>query len=193
MVHKHVIEAIDKTLRDIMKSVDPSLKDKSFGGKCLVFGGDWRQILPVVKHGSESDAINACLFRSNLWKNIKLLKLTINQRVVNNPSTNNSGFAEFLLKVGEAKTPYSSEIISLPESICSKSTSLENYINELQPLSKWTIVASKNEDVDEINNLLMTKFEGEEHTYFSSNTLVDNQNERQFTEEFLASLQISGK
>ena len=31
-----------------MKTVDPILEEKSFGGKVVVFGGDFHQILPVV-------------------------------------------------------------------------------------------------------------------------------------------------
>ena len=43
MTHKHVAECIDRTLRDICSC------DFPFGGKVMVFGGDFRQILPVIK------------------------------------------------------------------------------------------------------------------------------------------------
>ena len=43
-----------------------------------MFGGDFRQILPVIRHGTEADVVSACLNRSPLWSNIKVLKLTIN-------------------------------------------------------------------------------------------------------------------
>jgi ATP-dependent DNA helicase PIF1 len=46
MVHRHSVEAVDRTLRDLTGC--PS----SFGGIPIVFGGDFRQILPVVPHGS---------------------------------------------------------------------------------------------------------------------------------------------
>ena len=43
MAHRHLLEALDRTLRDIM------MDDQPFGGKVLVLGGDFRQILPVVR------------------------------------------------------------------------------------------------------------------------------------------------
>ena len=76
MTHRHTFEAVDKTLKDIMKAIDPSLKEKPFGGKVIVFGGDFRQILPVVIKGSRQDIVGSCLRRSTLWTHIKLITLT---------------------------------------------------------------------------------------------------------------------
>ena len=42
MIHRHAFEAVDRTLRDLMKAIDPSLEKKPFGGKVVVFGGDFR-------------------------------------------------------------------------------------------------------------------------------------------------------
>ncbi|KAG7990742.1 hypothetical protein I3843_02G039400 [Carya illinoinensis] len=46
MSRKESIEALDKMLKDINDS------ELSFGGKVIVFGGDFRQILPVVPKGT---------------------------------------------------------------------------------------------------------------------------------------------
>ncbi|XP_028551783.1 uncharacterized protein LOC114579918 [Dendrobium catenatum] len=43
MVKRTAIESLDRTLRDIMNN------SKYFGGKIIVFGGDFRQVLPVVR------------------------------------------------------------------------------------------------------------------------------------------------
>jgi len=48
MMHKHCFEAVDRTFRDILKKVDSRNKHIPFGGKVVVFGGDFRQILPVM-------------------------------------------------------------------------------------------------------------------------------------------------
>ena len=48
MSNKHVAECVDRSLRDICSSGIP------FGGKVVVFG-DFRQIVPVIKHGSRAD------------------------------------------------------------------------------------------------------------------------------------------
>jgi len=51
MAHKHVFEAVNRTLQHVMGVVDPTLKDMFFGGKVVVMGGDFRQILLVVPRG----------------------------------------------------------------------------------------------------------------------------------------------
>jgi hypothetical protein len=47
MTKRQSIEALDNSLCDIMDR--PEL---SFGGKTVVFGGDFRQVLPIVRRGS---------------------------------------------------------------------------------------------------------------------------------------------
>ncbi|XP_076903521.1 uncharacterized protein LOC143558591 [Bidens hawaiensis] len=42
MIHKHAFEALDRTFKDILKS------DSLFGGKVVVFGGDFRQIFRLL-------------------------------------------------------------------------------------------------------------------------------------------------
>ncbi len=51
MAHKHVFEAVNRTLQHVMGVVDPALKDMLFGGKVVVMEGDFRQILLVVPRG----------------------------------------------------------------------------------------------------------------------------------------------
>ncbi|XP_048634098.1 uncharacterized protein LOC106404100 [Brassica napus] len=51
MMSKHCFEALDRTMCDIMNTTD----DKPFGGKTVVFGGDFRQILPVIPRGNRAD------------------------------------------------------------------------------------------------------------------------------------------
>jgi len=43
MQHKYNMEAVDRTLRDILNT-----SGKPFGGLTFVFGGDFKQILPVI-------------------------------------------------------------------------------------------------------------------------------------------------
>lgn len=62
MNHRFLLEALDRSLRDILSSTLP------FGGKPLILAGDFRQILPVVKRGSRAETVNAAIYRSPLWK-----------------------------------------------------------------------------------------------------------------------------
>ncbi|KAF7807930.1 ATP-dependent DNA helicase PIF1 [Senna tora] len=71
MAHRHCFEALDRTLRDIMKSQNPELSQHPFGGKVVVFGGDFRQILPVIPRASRQDIVLASLNDSYLWSSYK--------------------------------------------------------------------------------------------------------------------------
>ncbi|KAH1203302.1 ATP-dependent DNA helicase PIF4 [Glycine max] len=79
MAHKFCFEALDQTLRDIIK--EKKNPNKIFGGKVIVFGGDFRQILPVIPRGSRSDIINATINSSYLWPSCEVLTLTKNMRI----------------------------------------------------------------------------------------------------------------
>lgn len=64
-----------------MASVHPHLEHVPFGGKVFVFGGDFRQVLPVVVRGDAGKVLDACFKSSHLWRNIIVQRLTINMRV----------------------------------------------------------------------------------------------------------------
>ncbi|XP_052620980.1 uncharacterized protein LOC128126869 [Lactuca sativa] len=68
MVHKHAFEALDRALRDVCKFDKSTNSDIPFGGKAIVFGGDFRQILPVVQGGSRQNIVNASLSSSYIWQ-----------------------------------------------------------------------------------------------------------------------------
>ncbi|KAL7611263.1 hypothetical protein Lser_V15G13383 [Lactuca serriola] len=55
MVHKHAFEALDRTFKDLLRCVNSTISNIPFGGKVIVFGGDFRQILPVVPGGSRQN------------------------------------------------------------------------------------------------------------------------------------------
>ena len=75
MMDKVVYEAVDRMLQDVCETSDP------FGGKVVVLAGDWRQILPVVQHGSRSQVVNSTLVRSNLWRHFVVHHFDTNMRV----------------------------------------------------------------------------------------------------------------
>ncbi|XP_028112446.1 uncharacterized protein LOC114310602 [Camellia sinensis] len=70
--------------------------DYPFGGKIMVFGGDFRQVLPVVPKGTKAETIAASIVKSPLWSHIQILRLKQNMR-----SINDQQFGEFLLRVGD--------------------------------------------------------------------------------------------
>jgi ATP-dependent DNA helicase PIF1 len=66
MAHKHVFEAVNHTLQHVMGVVDPTLKDMLFGGKVVVMGGDFKQILLVVSRGKRGQIVDASFKRSTV-------------------------------------------------------------------------------------------------------------------------------
>ncbi|XP_057444082.1 uncharacterized protein LOC130736257 [Lotus japonicus] len=61
MLNKNCFEALDRTLRDIMRLEDERNMDKPFGSKVVVLGGDFRQILPVIPKGGRQDIVHQSL------------------------------------------------------------------------------------------------------------------------------------
>jgi hypothetical protein len=50
-----------------------------FGGKLIIFGGDFRQTLPIIQHGTQLDIINSSMKNSpTIWRYITTLRLTKN-------------------------------------------------------------------------------------------------------------------
>ena len=99
MTHKLCFEALDKSLRDIIKGKSSS--DHIIGGKVIVLGGDFRQILPVIPRGSRSDIVHATINSSYLWDNCQVLilskticiyKATCNQQIRKKLPNLHSGF-----------------------------------------------------------------------------------------------------
>ena len=111
MSNKFVAECVDRSLRDLCSF------DLLFGGKVMVFGGDFRQIPPVVKHGSRADVASVCLNRSLIWRYVKVMKLSINirlRKLSSQAAMEVSEFSNFLLRVGEGTQPENEEqMISL--------------------------------------------------------------------------------
>ena len=90
MMHRYCFEAFDRTMRDIMRVVDENNLKKPFGGKVVILGGDFRQILPVVRKATRRDIIKASVNSSNLWHCYKVLKLTRNMRLIDDGTSNSA-------------------------------------------------------------------------------------------------------
>ncbi|XP_010667795.1 uncharacterized protein LOC104884796 [Beta vulgaris subsp. vulgaris] len=107
MMHKYCFEALDRSLRDIMRSVDRNNMHQPFGGKVTVFGGDLRQILPVVPKGTRQHIVFASVNSSYLWDSCKVLTLTRNMRLQSSSSKSSADelreFSEWILSVGDDK------------------------------------------------------------------------------------------
>ncbi|XP_019261130.1 PREDICTED: uncharacterized protein LOC109239080 [Nicotiana attenuata] len=85
MAKKEMIEALDLLLRDLMETT------MLFGGKVIVFSGDFRQTLPVVRGGQREDFVRESLLCSEIWHQLEKLQLSENMRTKTDPA-----FCEYL-------------------------------------------------------------------------------------------------
>jgi len=65
MQHKHAPNAVDRTIRDLFHK-----HNNPFGGITMLFGGDFRQTLPIIQRGSREQIIAASIRRSTLWQHV---------------------------------------------------------------------------------------------------------------------------
>jgi len=74
MMNKLCFEAFDRTLRDIMKNIDDTNNKKPFDGKMVVLGGDFMQILPMVKKTCKYDVVKSTINYYELYKHCNVFK-----------------------------------------------------------------------------------------------------------------------
>ena len=216
MTHRHVFEAVDRTLKDLMKTVDPENEHRPFGGKLMVFGGDFRQIPPVIKQGRREETVGACLKRSSLWPHIQHLRLSANMRLLRNANApdieEQTEFANWLLQVGDGRVPgpspdhgISTTITLPPQMVMPANADIDSLIAKVYPdlnrnvgnaqyLNKRAVLCPTNDDVDEVNNRIMSAIDGESRDFLSQDSVIDDEDgrgENLFPVEFLQGLKSS--
>lgn len=66
--------------------------DALFGGKIVVFGGNFRQVLPIVPRATRPETVDARLVRSYLWPQMCIFRLFENMRAQVDASLVTSSF-----------------------------------------------------------------------------------------------------
>lgn len=166
MMQKTVYEAIDRSFRDIMKEKDSRLAQVPFGGKIMILGGDFRQMLPVIPRGSRRAVVEACVNQSNLWEYFRVFHLTANVRV--GPEL--LEWSNYLLSVGEGQ---GGESIPVPEPVHKVSTVDELIqavfpdMNDPTTFNGRAILTLLNTDVSMINDKVLRAFPGDAREYQS--------------------------
>ena len=106
MMHRFLLSAIDNALRWIRKVNVP------FGGVILLLGGDWKQLLPVVR-GVPRDCtlyaqLEACIQNHRLYDQFQHIVLKENMR-----ARKDAAFVDFLERVGNSLSTLTVRIFSL--------------------------------------------------------------------------------
>jgi ATP-dependent DNA helicase PIF1 len=217
MMHRFCFEALDRTMRDLMSSVNPQAETKPFGGMTVVLGGDFRQILPVVRKGNRQDILSSAVNSSDLWSYCRVLRLTKNMRLgsstVQSEEEEIKNFADWILSIGNGETgpeEYGEYVIDIPQDLLIQNCSdpLMSLINFTYPdlltnmknpsfFQDRGILAPTLEAVEHVNDYLMSIIPGAEKEYLSYDSACksDSNSEIQpewFTPEFLNDIKCSG-
>lgn len=200
MQHRHAFEAVDRTLKDIRNS------EELFGGLPSVLGGDFLQILPVVKHGSRSDVVHAALPSSFLWDAIvpNMLRLQKNMRLANDEE--NEAFALWQRLLARGALNDSEENVEIPPQLRLEENTLPSLLLHTYPdialpqgdtyFKNRCILCPRNRECHEFNDILLDMFPGEAVDLWSVDTALDREtqlpSEEMCPQEILHSLQPSG-
>ncbi|KAM0870511.1 hypothetical protein ACQ4PT_039955 [Festuca glaucescens] len=221
MTQRRCFEAVDRSLKDILSADDSSRADLPFGGKTVVLGGDFRQVLPVIEGGSRGDVIDSSLIRSPLWDQVTVLKLWMNMRLSNphiseEQSRELTSFADWVLAVGDGTVPMTTrEGEASPSWICipndvallsdadPKGTIIDaiyesfaqNY-NDPAYLGSRAIVCPTNSNTDDINDILLSKVPGDVTHFDSCDTICQSMDhvadaDLLYSPEFLHGIELS--
>jgi hypothetical protein len=176
-------QALDRTMRDLCDN-----DDVPFGGKTIVFGGDFQQTLPVIPGGTPEDVIFHSLPRSHLWHSMRVLNLQINMRLLNSSLSESarneeSSFANWLLSVGHGEAIASDgsiafdprmQVSSVDELIDNVYPNLANAVPPPHYFLDRIVLAPRNTDVNNLNDDVLRKLPGEEVVLYSAD-YVDNE------------------
>ena len=198
MQHKHVFECVDRSLREVIGV------DRNFGGITVVFTGDWRQCLPIIKRGGRGDVVNACLKSSYLWKSMIVKNLIRNMRV--EQKGENIEFSDLLLKIGDGDILENKELgenmVNLPQDLFIDSshgddlvaeifTNFEKRYRDVSWVRSRAILCPTNEECKFINQILLDKLPGDGIVYKSCDSVNDNE-AHMYPTEFLNTIDLQG-
>jgi hypothetical protein len=130
MQNRLCVEAVDRSLRDLRGVELP------FGGISMIFGGDFRQTLPVVKRANIFVQAKLCMLNSHLWTTVKTFCLNRNVRLLGLNEDNDDPrliqFNQWLLDIGEGnlQTEFTEEV-QLNYEIIYKAQSMEELITSM--------------------------------------------------------------
>lgn len=217
MVHKFCFEALDRSMRDILRFSNPASMEQPFGGKVVIFGGDFRQILPVIPKGSRQDIVLSTINSSYLWSHCRVLSLTRNMRLQVGRNINVEelrDFSEWILRIGDGIEggPNDGEAtIEIPEDLLIKDVvgdPIDAIVQAIYPrilenlddpkfFQDRAILAPTLECVELVNEHMLSLMAGEEKIYLSCDSICKSDlnmqtNQELYTSDFLNSIKCSG-
>ncbi|KAL4603641.1 hypothetical protein ACB092_10G139100, partial [Castanea dentata] len=157
----------------------------------VVLGGDFRQILPLVRKGRRDDIVQSSISKSYLWIDCHVFKLQTNMRLLQNnlsrvETSSIKDFSEWILKIGNGELGEGDgdNNISIPSDLIIQPSEnpmhdiidttypgLENKYTDPSYLQDRAILAPTNEVVEELNDYIVSSLNGEVHENLSSDSI----------------------
>ena len=184
LLHQLYLEALDRTLRDLMN------KPKTpFGGKIIILAGDFRQCLPVVPGANRATIVDTCINRSHLWNHFQVHSLTENMRVMASGNKLLEQFDQWTLSLGNGTANDKEEKVTIQDDMITQisanttvnktveNTCMREFCQHVFPnmeknltdprwLEGRAVLASTNSEVDTINDLMETMMPGASTQFF---------------------------
>ncbi|KAL2970943.1 hypothetical protein AAZX31_15G165500 [Glycine max] len=182
----------------------------------MVFGGDFRQILPVIPRGSRTDIVNATINSSYLWNHCHVLTLLKNMCLEANTDATDreetAAFAEWILNIGDGIVGQQNDgycSIEIPTDLLiteyddplyaivnSTFPNLSHHHTNPEYFQTRAILASTNETIQQINDYILSLIPGDQMEYLSADYVdksetLKSSHFRSLTTKFLNSLTTS--
>jgi hypothetical protein len=193
------LDAINKLCQTTMKN------DLPYGGKVLLLGGDFRQYLPVVKHGNRVQATESAIINNTTWPLFRQIQLVQNMRTV----PGSQEFTDWLINLGNGTLPETprlnnQELIEIPPDFLDMQTNIMEHVfghpsqllddGVADRICNRAILCPKNEDCRLINNNIVSKMPGPLKVYKSIDTMDSEDPEEiaNYPAEILNTFDVSG-
>jgi len=191
MAPSHASNAVDKFLKLLMNN------NKPFGNKIILFGGDFRQCLPIYRHAPRAAIVQLSIKYSPHWCHFRVFRLTTNVRCID------QNYNQWLLQVGNGliTCELGNDLIELPQNIVMENSLIEHTFgkvlaaSDVSDFASSAILCPTNDAVNKLNEKVLEILDGDLlHTFESIDSIdTDDEQERMnFPVEFLNSLNPSG-
>jgi len=198
MQHKVCFEAVNRTLNDVCNSGNQQL----FGGIPTVLGGDFAQILPVIRRGTRQSTVLASIQHCSIWPHLHILKLKTSMRMM--ASEVNQVYLTFLrdmvtnpLHHGKLHLPAYIRQVSTVDELCHHlypQSLLDEAVTVHNSLAGRAILAFRNDTVNDFNDVLVERMPGVEHKFEAINRVnipEDAAVAEPFAVEYLQSISLA--
>ena len=174
MVHVDAANCVDRSLQDWSGFQQP------FGGKVMIFMGDFQQLLPVVRGGSGD---TATIMSAAWWPSVHIVRFTRNFR------SDVSAYCDMLDQVGSGEIP----AVTVPPA--SVSVELDEFCDRVfgdLTVTRRHVVCLTLEDAASINSRIISRLPGATVVAAAADVKINCRDPDLYSDEFVHSLQIPG-